>query len=104
MTDCMPKAQYEFVTKVKNDMLTNTNMTEDEAWNFGFRCWQMGYANVERKTNADRIRAMSDEELAEFLCGVFDDDDCDGKYICGITISHYDEDKIAEFLKSPKTD
>ena len=53
-----------------------------------------------KQTNADRIRAMSDEELAEFLCGVFDEDECNGKYICGITIPDYDEDRIAEWLKS----
>ena len=52
------------------------------------------------KTNADAIREMSDEELAEFLCGVFDEDECDGKYICGVTIPNYDEDRIAEWLKS----
>lgn len=52
------------------------------------------------QTNADRIRAMSDEELAEFLCGVFDEDECNGKYICGITIPDYDEYRIAEWLKS----
>lgn len=55
-------------------------------------------------TNGDKIRAMSDEELAEFLCGVFDEDECDGKYICGITIPNYDEDKITEWLKSPTND
>ena len=42
----------------------------------------------------------TDEELAEFLCGVFDEDECDGKYICGVTIPNYDEDRIAEWLKS----
>ena len=52
-------------------------------------------------TNADRIRAMSDEELAEFLCGVFDEDECDGKYICGVTIAGYDQYKIDEWLKQP---
>lgn len=52
------------------------------------------------QTNADRIRSMSDEELADFLCGVFDDDECDGKYICGITIPDYDEGNILEWLKS----
>ena len=52
-------------------------------------------------SNADRIRAMSDEELAEFLCGVFDDDECDGKYICGVTIAAYDQFVIAEWLKQP---
>lgn len=54
------------------------------------------------KTNADRIRAMSDEELAWFLCGVFDDGSA--KFICGDTIPHYDEDKIVDWLKSPTTD
>ena len=52
------------------------------------------------QTQADHIREMTDEELAEFLCGVFDDDECDGKYICGVTIPNYDEDRIAEWLKS----
>lgn len=58
-------------------------------------------------TNADRIRAMSDAELAEFLCGVYDDDTCgvyqceSGKFINGITILDYDEFKILEWLKQP---
>ena len=56
--------------------------------------------NIEPQTNADRIRAMSDEELAEFLCGVYDEDECDGKYICGFTIPDYDEYRIVEWLKS----
>ena len=43
------------------------------------------------QTHADRIRAMSDEELAEFLCGVYDMvDDC-----C------YDQRSIKEWLKQP---
>lgn len=58
-------------------------------------------------SNADRIRAMSDEELAEFLCGVYDDDTCgvygaeSGKFINGITIMDYDEFKIVEWLRQP---
>ena len=58
-------------------------------------------------TNADRIRAMSDDMLAEFLCGVYDDDNCgvyqaeSGKFINGITILDYDEFKILEWLKQP---
>ena len=59
-------------------------------------CW--GY---EAATNADRIRAMIDEELAEFLCGAFDDDDCNGKYICGVTIPDYDDYSILDWLKQP---
>ena len=57
-------------------------------------------------TNADRIRAMSDEELAMFLCSVYDEDDGitdehGAKFICGITILDYDEDKILEWLRQP---
>ena len=63
-------------------------------------CIHNAVDKFEPKTNADSIRAMSDAELAEFLCGVFDEDECNGKYICGITIPDYDEDRIAEWLKS----
>jgi hypothetical protein len=109
MADVMPKAQFEFVTKVKNDMLKNTNMTEDEAWDFGFRCWQMGYAKVEKKTNADRIRAMSDEELADFLeefeacdvCKYYDKNRCTFENPC---VHEFAGIMIWEWLKSPKTD
>lgn len=51
--------------------------------------------------NADRVRAMSDEKLAEFLCSVFDDEDCNGKYIFGVTIKDYDEYSILDWLKQP---
>lgn len=58
-------------------------------------------------SNGDRIRSMSDEELAEFLRGVYDDESCGvyqdecGKFICGITIIDYDQYKIADWLKQP---
>ena len=53
-------------------------------------------------TNADRIRAMSDEELAEFLCGVYDDGEYEyDKFICGVIIPYYNEDSIKEWLKQP---
>jgi hypothetical protein len=58
------------------------------------------YEQKEPQTWGNKIRSMSDEELAEFICGVFDEDECDGKYICGVTIPNYDEDRIAEWLKS----
>lgn len=50
-------------------------------------------------TNADRIRAMSDEELAEFLCSVYDDDF--DKRIEDCTIPYYDQYSIKEWLKQP---
>lgn len=58
-------------------------------------------------THADRIRAMSDDELAEFLCSVYDEEPVDGykfdhsKFIEGYTIPRYDEDRIKEWLKQP---
>ena len=50
-------------------------------------------------SNADRIRAMDDQELAEFLCGVYDEDDCRGKHICGVVIPAYTVDDILEWLQ-----
>ncbi len=37
------------------------------------KCAQNASDNYKRMTNADRIRSMSDEELAEFLCKVKSD-------------------------------
>ena len=52
-------------------------------------------------TNADKIRGMSDEELAEWICGVYDDDESAGKFINGILIERYDEDIMLEWLQQP---
>lgn len=41
MGDCMPKEQFDFIKGIQDKMLDATNMTEDEAWNFAFRVWQM---------------------------------------------------------------
>lgn len=38
--------------------------------------------NVPCKTNADRIRSMSDEELAMFLCSILGCDDCPAEKLC----------------------
>lgn len=51
-------------------------------------------------TNGDRIRAMTDEELAEFLCGVYDEEETD-KFICGTIIPNYFEEAICDWLKQP---
>ena len=36
----MPKEQAEFINDLKEQMLVNTNMTENEAYDFAFRVWQ----------------------------------------------------------------
>ena len=38
--DVMPKEQAEFINDLKEQMLVNTNMTENEAYDFAFRVWQ----------------------------------------------------------------
>ena len=43
MGDRMPKAQEEYIKKIQDDCIERTNMTEEEAYRFAFRCWQLGY-------------------------------------------------------------
>lgn len=38
MGECMPKEQQDFIEGIQKKMLDSTNMTENEAWNFAFRC------------------------------------------------------------------
>ena len=73
-------------------------------------CWDDGkcrmkpcYCENQVATNADRIRAMTDEELASFLCSVNDDYTSGegGKFIEGTIIIDYDEDAILEWLQQP---
>ena len=52
-------------------------------------------AHYEPDTNADRIRAMSDEELAEFLWGF------EKEEIARATEYALEKRKIAEWLKQP---
>lgn len=53
------------------------------------------------KTNADRLRAMSDEELALWICGVYDIEEENGKFINGIIIPGYAPHDIEEWLHQP---
>ena len=50
-------------------------------------------------TNADRIRAMSNEELALWICGVYDIEEENGKFINGIIIPGYAPHDIEEWLQ-----
>ena len=55
-------------------------------------------------TNYDRIKSMSVEEMASFICGIYDDyDDLPQrtmyyKFINGDEIPDYDEDNIKQWL------
>ena len=55
----------------------------------------------EPMTNADRIRAMTDEELALWICGVYDIEEEHGKFINGIIIPGYAPHDIEEWLQNP---
>lgn len=50
-------------------------------------------------TQFDRIKAMSVEEMAEFICGIFDIQPDDSKYINGDLIPMYDENEIRQWLE-----
>lgn len=54
-----------------------------------------------RMTNADRIRSMTDEELALWICGVYDIEEENGKFINGIIIPGYTPHDIEEWLQQP---
>ena len=54
-----------------------------------------------KPTNADRIRQMSDEELALWICGVYDIEEENGKFINGIIIPGYAPHDIEEWLQQP---
>lgn len=50
-------------------------------------------------TQFDRIKAMTIEEMAEFICGIFDVQPDDSKYINGDLIPMYDENEIRQWLE-----
>lgn len=55
-------------------------------------------------TNADRIRSMTDAELALWICGVYDIEEENGKFINGIIIPGYAPHDIEEWLQQPAED
>lgn len=61
--------------------------------------WKCNYIPV--PTNADRIRSMTDEELALWICGVYDIEEENGKFINGIIIPGYAPHDIEEWLQQP---
>lgn len=51
-------------------------------------------------TNYEKIKAMSVEEMADFICGIYDDDFSQDKHICGVWVEGSDEEAIQEYLES----
>ena len=61
--------------------------------------WSPCYSQT--PSNADRIRSMTDEELALWICGVYDIEEENGKFINGIIIPGYAPHDIEEWLQQP---
>ena len=60
-----------------------------------------GPCSSETPSNADKIRSMSVEELALWICGVYDIEEEHGKFINGIIIPGYAPHDIEEWLRQP---
>jgi prepilin-type processing-associated H-X9-DG protein len=59
--------------------------------------------HIDRLTHFDRINKMNVQELAEFICSIYDDNQqpyTADKNIEGYTIPDYDEDKIKQWLET----
>lgn len=73
---CPPDAPTLCVARKEKDKVRVLNTIQgDQA--FGMYCYLTGYAELKEKevtTNADKIRSMNDEELAEFLANFHNDD------------------------------
>ena len=63
--------------------------------------FQKTYTEDNTKTNADRIRSMTDAELALWICGIYDIEEENGKFINGIIIPGYAPHDIEEWLQQP---
>ena len=63
------------------------------------RCY--GCNAFRNPTNADRIRSMTDAELALWICGVYDIEEENGKFINGIIIPGYTPNDVEEWLQQP---
>lgn len=62
--------------------------------------WSCNY--IPTATNADRIRAMSDEELAKFLCDIREKGSCDSCEACvAPRYCHSGHNGFADWLQQP---
>ena len=67
-------------------------------------CWKTSKKKCPhfiQKTNADKIRSMTAAELALWICGVYDIEEENGKFINGIIIPGYAPHDIEEWLQQP---
>ena len=70
-------------------------------WDHGFCLAENCSYQIKSLTNFERIKNMTIVEMAQFICGIYDDDTCKyDKFICGTTIPNYDEGGIKQLLES----
>ena len=79
------------------------NMIGYNSYFSAFYCPRCGgiFKKVKPMTNADRIRSMTDAELALWICGVYDIEEENGKFINGTIIPGYAPHDIEEWLQKP---
>ena len=91
----------EFNTQVGNGKYCLQFETDNEAHYLLMQSAARRCVDCVHMTNADRIRSMTDEELALWICGVYDIEEENGKFINGIIIPGYAPHDIEEWLQQP---
>ena len=91
----------EFNTQVGNGEYRLQFETDNEAHYLLMQSAARRCIDHAHMTNADRIRSMNDEELALWICGIYDIEEENGKFINGIIIPGYAPHDIEEWLQKP---
>lgn len=65
-----PKEIQDKIDRIQKEMLDRTNMTENEAYDFAFKCWQCGldFTKDLEKENQELVEIM--QLSNEYLAGV----------------------------------
>lgn len=63
-SNSQPKEIQDKINRIKKEMLDKTNMTENEAYDFAFKCWQCGldFTKGLEKENQDLKDKLNDSE------------------------------------------
>ena len=91
----------EFNTQISNGEYRLQFKTDNKAHYLLMQSTARQCIDHARMTNADKIRSMTDEELALWICGVYDIEEENGKFINGIIIPGYAPHDIEEWLQQP---
>ena len=89
----------EFNTQVSNGEYRLQFKTNNEAHYLLMQSAARRCIDHAHMTNADKIRSMTDEELALWICGIYDIEEENGKFINGIIIPGYTPHDIEEWLQ-----